>query len=105
MDKVDYRIYDHIWGTKSGEEPSLVHFDRVTQHSSNAPQCAWESIYCHCDPTPFECEYKGLGIDNELHKYDPNDEEGSAFKICLAKEEGKEEDNGDTAMCAKVDTL
>ena len=63
-DKVDYCIYDCIRGTKSGEDSSLVHFNGATQRSFHAPPCAWASIYCHCKPTPFECKYRGLDLDN-----------------------------------------
>ena len=74
-DEVDYHVYDRIGGTKSGENPSLVHFDGATQRSFHSPPRAWESIYCHREPTPFECAYRGLDLDKDLYEYDPDDEE------------------------------
>jgi len=98
-DEVDYRIYDRIGGTKSMENPSLVHFDGATQRSFHAPPRAWESIYCHREPTPFECAYRGLDLDKGLYEFDPEDEEGSAFELRAAKDEGEEA----AEVYAKVD--
>lgn len=103
-DEVDYQIYERIGGTKSGN-PSLVHFDGATQRSFWVPPRAWESIYCHREPTPFECAYRGLDLDKELFEYFPDDEEGSAFEIRPTKvkndETGEKEDGA--AVYAKVD--
>jgi len=102
-DEVDYQIYERISGTKSGE-PSLVHFDGATQRSFHAPPRAWETIYCHRDPEPFECAYRGLDLDKELFEYDPDDAEGSAFEVRPTKDkgdDGKEKDGA--AVFAKVD--
>ena len=103
-DKADYHIYDRIRETTSGEDPSLVHFNGATQRSFHAPPCVWESIYCYREPTPSECKYRGLDLVKGLYKYDPEDEEESAFELRPAKEEGKEVGNGATAVNAKVDT-
>jgi len=101
-DEVDYQIYERIGGTKSGEVPSLVHFDGATQRSFHTPPRAWETIYCHREPQPFECAYRGLDLDKELFEYFPDDEEGSAFEIRPTK--GTEENGEDgAAVYAKVD--
>ena len=98
-DEVDYQIYERIGGTKSGEGPSLVHFDGATQRSFHAPPRAWESIYCNREPEPFECAYRGLDLDKDLFEYFPEDEEGSAFEIRPTKVDGKD----GAAVYAKVD--
>mmetsp|Transcript_13597 Transcript_13597/g.29438 ORF Transcript_13597/g.29438 Transcript_13597/m.29438 type:complete len:882 (+) Transcript_13597:168-2813(+) len=99
-DEVDYQVYERIGGTESGENPSLVHFDGATQRSFWAPPRAWETIYCHREPTPFECEYRGLDLEKELFEYFPDDEEGSAFEIRPTIEEDGEDG---AAVYAKVD--
>lgn len=102
-DGVDYEVYERIGGTKSGS-PSLVHFDGATQRSFHAPPRAWESIYCHREPTPFECAYRGLDLDKELFEFDPENEEESAFEIRPTKKEGKDGKEVDgAAVYAKVD--
>ncbi|KAL9181236.1 hypothetical protein ACHAXT_010041 [Thalassiosira profunda] len=101
-DEVDYAVYERIGGTKSGA-PSLVHFDGATQRSFHAPPRAWESIYCHRDPMPFECDYRGLDLTKELYEYFPEDEGGSAFEIRATKttnEKGEEVDGA--AVYAKA---
>lgn len=100
-DEVDYQVYDRIGGTKEGEKPSLVHFDGATQRSFHSPPRAWESIYCHREPEPFECAYRGLDLDKDLYEYFPEDEEGSAFEI--RPTEGEEGGEEGAAVYAKVD--
>lgn len=100
-DEVDYQVYDRIGGTKGGEKPSLVHFDGATQRSFHSPPRAWESIYCHREPEPFECAYRGLDLAKDLYEYSPEDEEGSAFEI--RPTEGKEDGEEGAAVYAKVD--
>ncbi|KAL7445384.1 hypothetical protein ACHAXH_008033 [Discostella pseudostelligera] len=102
-DEIDYQIYERIGDMKSGE-PSLVHYDGATQRSFHAPPRAWENIYCLREPTPFECDYRGLDVDKQLFDFVPDDEEASAFEIRPTKvesEDGKEKDGA--AVFAKVD--
>mmetsp|Transcript_518 Transcript_518/g.1139 ORF Transcript_518/g.1139 Transcript_518/m.1139 type:complete len:885 (-) Transcript_518:140-2794(-) len=98
-DEIDYQIYERIGGTNSGA-PSLVHFDGATQRSFHMPPRAWENIYCHREPQPFECAYRGLDLDKDLYEYFPDNEEGSAFEIRPTK---TEDGNDGAAVYAKVD--
>ncbi|KAL7525928.1 hypothetical protein ACHAXR_001221 [Thalassiosira sp. AJA248-18] len=98
-DEVDYQIYERIGGTKSGGGPSLVHFDGATQRSFHMPPRAWESIYCHREPEPFECAYRGLDLDKDLYEFLPDNEDGSAFEIRPTKIDGTD----GAAVYAKVD--
>lgn len=97
-DEVDYQIYERI-GAHLGVGPSLIHFDGATQRSFHMPPRAWESIYCHREPEPFECAYRGLDLDKDLYEFLPDNEEGSAFEIRPTKNDGTD----GAAVYAKVD--
>ena len=81
-----------------------MHFNGAMQRSFRLPLRAWESIYYHRKPMPFECEYREFDLDNGLYEHDPGDEEGSAYELRRAKEEGEEADNRAATMYAKRPT-
>jgi len=84
-DAVDYKIYERIRKTKSGQ-PALIHYDGSTQHSYQYPPKAWETVYCRREPTPLECEYRGIPETANLYYYGLEGEE-TDFSI-VTKEDG-----------------
>ena len=80
IDSVDYQIYDRIVLTKSGAD-ALVHFDGATHHAYKTPPKAWETVYCRREPTPFECAYRWMDPDMELHEYVVGKPEDGSFKV------------------------
>jgi len=79
-DAIDNEIYDRISDTVD-EKSSLIHFDGSTQVNFRYPPIAWETVYCRRDPVPFECDYRGLDIEQDTFDYDPEDEKESSFTI------------------------
>ena len=102
-DVIDYLVYERVGVTKSGAR-SLINFDGATQRSFQAPPRAWETIYCLREPTPFECNYRGLDLDKKLFEYTPENEDTSSFEIRATKtttDDGRVEDGA--LVYAKVD--
>ena len=64
------------------------------------PKKGWETVYCRREPTPFECDYRSLPFDAELHDINLENEEESSFSIETTKENGK---IVSTKVFAKVD--
>ena len=98
-DAVDFEIYDRILRTHANDRP-LFHFDGSTQRSYHTPPKAWETVYCRREPTPFECDYRGLDPTVEVHDFVLGDEEAGSFRL-VNSEEG--DDEGPTSIFATVD--
>lgn len=100
-DEIDYEIYERIIHTKS-KKRALHYYDGTTQYSYQVVPKAWETVYCRREPTPFECAFRHLDHEKELH--DLSLEEGvqaSSFEIRTSKDEGSE--LKETFVYAKVD--
>merc|ERR1712176_81185 len=97
-DTIDNEIGDRIAPT-NGNRKSLIHFDGPTQVLFQHPPIAWETVYCRREPMPFECNYRGLDINEDMFDFDPEDEELSAFTIKEITEDG----NNISAVYAKQD--
>jgi hypothetical protein len=46
---------------------------------------AWETIYCHREPTPFEYAYRHLDFSKELFEFDVENEDTGPFKEVTAE--------------------
>lgn len=73
-DVIDFRIYERVSTTKSGERP-LIHYDGSTQHTYKYPPKAWETVYCRRTPRPAECDFINIPKDVELFEYNDDDEQ------------------------------
>eukprot|EP00586_Coscinodiscus_wailesii_P023450 CAMPEP_0172519528 /NCGR_PEP_ID=MMETSP1066-20121228/291468_1 /TAXON_ID=671091 /ORGANISM="Coscinodiscus wailesii, Strain CCMP2513" /LENGTH=824 /DNA_ID=CAMNT_0013302133 /DNA_START=159 /DNA_END=2630 /DNA_ORIENTATION=- len=87
-DAVDFQIYERIRNTKS-KQPALVHFDGSTQYTYQYPPKAWETVYCRREPTPYECAFRGLDLEADIHDLSTDDDEPSSFEV-RTNEETKE---------------
>ena len=87
----DYDIYERIVRTHS-KNRALQYYDGTTQYSYQWPKKGWETVYCRREPTPFECAYRWLDFNAELHELDLEDDSKSSFRYEVAKnQDGKEE--------------
>jgi hypothetical protein len=89
-DEINYQIYDRIVQTKS-KERALTYFDGTTQYDYQWPKKGWETVYCRREPTPFECNYRSLSWEAEVHELDLTDPVKSSFRV-----EIKELESGET---------
>jgi spermidine synthase len=87
-DQVDYEIYDRISRTHS-KDRALSFFDGTTQRSYQWPKKGWETVYCRRDPIPFECAYRTISKNAEMHEMDLEDESKNSFRV-----EAATDDNG-----------
>lgn len=87
-DQVDYEIYDRIVRTHS-KKRALTFFDGTTQRSYQWPKKGWETVYCRREPTPFECDYRNLDSNAEMHEFSLDDDEESSFRVETAGEGGE----------------
>jgi len=78
-DAVDFQIYERIFHTAS--TPTLQHFDGSTQYSYQFPPKAWETVYCRREPTPYECQFRGLDLNKEIHEIDLERPSESSFRF------------------------
>jgi predicted O-methyltransferase YrrM len=85
-DQIDYEIYDRIVRTHSGNR-GLTYFDGTTQRSYQWPKKGWETVYCRREPMPFECQYRSLSMDADILNFSIDDEENSAFRVEVSKDE------------------
>lgn len=85
-DQVDYEIYDRIVRTHN-KVRALTYFDGTTQRSYQWPKKGWETVYCRREPMPFECAYRTMNMQAELHDFDLENEENSSFRVETHKNE------------------
>lgn len=85
-DAIEYEIYDRIVGSKSGQDV-LKFYDGIVQYAYQAPTMAWETVYCRREPAPFECAYRSLAMDAEVHEFYLDDDEKSSFRVEVEKDE------------------
>jgi len=78
-DAVDFQIYERIFHTAS--TPTLQHFDGSTQYSYQFPPKAWETVHCRREPTPYECQFRGLDLSKSIHEIDIEDASKSSFRF------------------------
>jgi hypothetical protein len=64
-DATDFQIYERIVITHS-KERALLHFDGSTQYGFQYPPKAWETVYCHREPQPAECKFRGMDMKANL---------------------------------------
>lgn len=79
-DAVDFQIYERIRKTKS-KNPALVHFDGSTQYTYQFPPKAWETVYCRREPTPYECNFRGLDLKAQIHDLTTDENEVGSFEV------------------------
>jgi len=84
-DAVDFQIYERIRNTKA-KQPALVHFDGSTQYTYQFPPKAWETVYCRRDPEPFECAFRGLDLNAEIHDLSTDEDEPGSFEVKKGEE-------------------
>mmetsp|Transcript_6823 Transcript_6823/g.14717 ORF Transcript_6823/g.14717 Transcript_6823/m.14717 type:complete len:765 (-) Transcript_6823:277-2571(-) len=48
----------------------VTYYDGGTQHQYKSASRAWEEIYCHRDPMPEECNYRGLNMENNIVSFE-----------------------------------
>ncbi|GKZ00023.1 hypothetical protein MPSEU_000955700 [Mayamaea pseudoterrestris] len=98
-DEIDYQIYDRIVHTQS-KERALTYFDGTTQYAYQWPKKGWETVYCRREPMPFECNYRSLSWEANIHEIDLTDPSKSSFRF-----EPKETEDGEkqASIYATVD--
>jgi len=95
-DAIDMKIFDRILDTHNNE-PALAHFDGSTQFSYQMPNRGWETVYCRREPIPFECDYRGLDINQKVFDFNINETTSNNFEII------EETPGGKTQVRALVD--
>lgn len=90
---IDYQIYERIVETKN-DNLALVHYDGATHSQFQYAPKAWETIYCRREPMPYECNFRGLDLREEIFEFDV-DPEKSSFSI-------EKKENGQVGVFAKV---
>lgn len=83
---IDFQIYERIVKTNN-DDPALVHFDGATHSQYQYAPKAWETLYCRREPVPFECNFRGLDLQEEIFDFNV-DPEKSSFTI-EKKEDGQ----------------
>ena len=86
-DQIDFEIYERIVTTKNNRN-ALSFYDGTTHRSYQYPKKGWETVYCRREPTPFECSYRHLNHDSEVHELNFKDpSKNTSFSWTIAEDE------------------
>eukprot|EP00549_Striatella_unipunctata_P007442 CAMPEP_0118694322 /NCGR_PEP_ID=MMETSP0800-20121206/12440_1 /TAXON_ID=210618 ORGANISM="Striatella unipunctata, Strain CCMP2910" /NCGR_SAMPLE_ID=MMETSP0800 /ASSEMBLY_ACC=CAM_ASM_000638 /LENGTH=789 /DNA_ID=CAMNT_0006592737 /DNA_START=134 /DNA_END=2503 /DNA_ORIENTATION=- len=81
-------------------DPALSHYDGTTHIGYQAPPITWEHVYCRREPTPKECEFRGLDLNRQ--RFDTFSVDNSDVAHFLLKGERRADGYIDTGVYANV---